>query len=127
MKRSAAIAWRLVAASQNPLRPSSKDRATTAARGSSTMRLSHSVATPMPRLPVGSPVRRGRGAGKRGDAHLAVDTPASSSIFAIEPFSGSNISSLTFDQPPRSSIVNRPDGSGNSSACLASTASLTGR
>ena len=50
--------------------------------------------------------------GERGGAHLAVDTPASSSILAIEPFSGSNISSLTFDQPPRSSIVKRPDGVG---------------
>ena len=60
-------------------------------------------------------------------AHLAVDTPASSSILAIEPPSMSNISVLTFSQPPRSSIVNCPGGSGNWSLLSARTFSLTGR
>ncbi len=61
------------------------------------------------------------------DAHEAVDTPASSSILATEPFSGSNISSFTFDQPPRSSIVKRPEGSGNFDLLASKTSSLTGR
>ena len=127
MKRSAATAWRLVTASQNASRPPSVERTTTAASGSRTMRLSHSVAMPSaegarPRRP-GAPRRLQR----RAVRHLAVDTPASSSILAIEPFSGSKSSSLTLLQPPRSSIVNRPGGSGNLSLFAARTSSLTGR
>src|SRR5829696_2822195 len=59
--------------------------------------------------------------------HFAVDTPASSSIFAIAPPSMSNRSALTLSQPPRSSIVNSPGGSGNFSLLAARTSSLTGR
>src|SRR4029077_8334036 len=72
---------------------------------------------------------RGRRERCRGGAHLAVDTPASSSIFAIEPFSTSKNSSLTFSQPPRSSIVKRPGGFGNRPLAFAAlkTSSLTGR
>ena len=111
VKRSAATAWRLVTASQNASRPPSSDCATTAASGSSTMRLSHSVAMPRPSAPDAAGGRAAWRAPRRDvaaeadGAHLAVDTPASSSILAIEPFSGSNSSSLTFSQPPRSSIV----------------------
>jgi hypothetical protein len=102
VKRNAATAWRLVTTSKNE---PSIARTATAASGSSTMTLSHSVATPSRQgaRPVGR-APQGEGEG----AHFAVETPASSSILATEPFSGSNISSLTFFQPPRSSIVNSP-------------------
>ena len=56
-----------------------------------------------------------------------VDTPASSSIFATEPFSGSKISSLTLLQPPRSSMVNSFFGSGNFDLLASKTSWFTGR
>ena len=65
--------------------------------------------------------------GQGGGGHPAVDTPASSSIFAIAPPSMSKSSSLTFSQPPRSSMVKRPGGSGNWSLFASRTVSLTGR
>ena len=55
----AASATGAVTASQKPARPSSKARAVSAARGSSTMTLSHSPTTPRPR------VRPARAAGRR--------------------------------------------------------------
>ena len=122
---SADTAWRLLTALQNASSPPSVERATTAASGSRTMRLSQSVETPSPRAP-GLPAGRPRRFSASG-GHPAVDTPASSSISAIEPPSMSNISSLTFSQPPRSSIVNSPGGSGNWSLLASRTVSLTGR
>ena len=92
-------AWRLQIASQNAPSPPSGERATTAASGMRTMTLSQSVATPeAERARRASRGARQRAAsGKRPkDGHLAVETPASSSILAIEPFSGSKSSSLTF-------------------------------
>ena len=96
VKRSALTAWRDVTESQNASRPPSSERSTTAASGSRTMRLSHSIDSPIASPPLGRPApERRRWNGER-DAHEAVDTPASSSILATEPFSGSNSSSLTF-------------------------------
>src|SRR5256885_8633306 len=48
---------------------------------------------------------------------LAVDTPSFCSIAATEPVFGSKNSLLTDDQPPRSLMVNRPDGVGKLAAC----------
>ena len=87
VKRRALIAWREVTASQKASRPPSSERATTAASGSRTTTLRYSIETPMASAPLGAPAR-GAGAEGERDAHDAVDTPASSSIFATEPFSG---------------------------------------
>ena len=66
VNRSAATAWRGDTASQNVPRPPSSDRATTAASGSSTMRLSHSVAMPSAeRRPTRPAPARPRGLGAR--------------------------------------------------------------
>src|SRR3954449_3386801 len=43
---------------------------------------------------------------------LEVETPSFFSIAATRPVDGSKKSLLTFDQPPRSLIVKRPDGVG---------------
>ena len=51
MKRSAATAWRLETAFQNVSEPPSVERTTTAASGSRTMRLSHSVEMPSASAP----------------------------------------------------------------------------
>ena len=54
-----------------------------------------------------------------------VETPSSFSMSATEPLSSSKNSSLTLDQPPNSSILNRSFGVGN---CFGSTSfGLTGR
>ena len=124
VNRRAATDWRLLTVFQNVSKPPSVERTTTAASGSRTIRLSQSTEMPSPRAP-GRPAGRLRCEGCGG--HPAVETPASSSILAIEPPSTSNSSSLTFSQPPRSSIVNRPGGSGNWSLLASSTSGLTGR
>ena len=74
------------------------------------MRLSQSIEMPRPSAPGRRRARpwRARGADVSVEAeaaHPAVETPASSSILAIEPFSWSKRSVLTFSQPPRSSMV----------------------
>ena len=127
VKRSALTAWRGLTACQNASRPPSSERATTAASGSRTMTLSHSIDAPIASPPLGTPAPGAPASDGEGDAHEAVDTPASSSIFATEPFSGSNIVSLTFFQPPRSRIVNSLAGSGNFALCSSKTSWLTGR
>src|SRR3954447_25949772 len=65
VKRSADTAWRLLPACQNAPVPPSSDLATTAASGSSTMMLSHSVATPRPARPA-APGRDAAGGGRPG-------------------------------------------------------------
>ncbi len=125
---SVETAWRLETESQNADRPPSSDLAASAASGSSTMMLSHSIARPIarpPTLPDRAAVRgrrlRRRVLARRGGglrAHFAVDTPLSSSILATEPVSRSKRSLLIFFQPPKSSTVFSVPGSGNLSLFL---------
>ena len=126
---SAATAWRLETEIQNEPSPSWTERSTTAARGSSTIRLSHRVAMPRPQSAGAAGCTPAAWARQRcrEAAHLAVDTPASSSILAIEPLSGSKRSSFTFDQPPSSAIVVTFGGSGNCDFVDAAVSGSTGR
>ena len=97
-------------ASQNASRPSSSERTTTAASGIRTISVSQATERPPATSGPADTARRARaarGRARRGavSAQPAVETPRSCSISATEPFSGSKNSSLTFDQPPNSSIL----------------------
>src|SRR3954452_19711770 len=97
------------------------------------MTLSHSIATPRPTPParLAAGLERAARGRRRVSAavpiYLAVETPAASSILAIEPLSGSKSWSLTFDQPTTLAMVNRPDGVGNFDRLAARTLLSTGR
>ena len=118
---------------QNVDHPSSNDRDTTAAIGSSTMIERYPTTSPLVR--PGPPKRipeRGRFGGDSACAIVGVNgysvaTPSSRSMSATLPFSGSKNSAEATSQPPNCSMSNSPFGSGNSSANCSCTALSTGR